>query len=361
MAFDLSLAQVESEMGKTFAPVWLICSPSSSGGETTTVEAKKMHRSYRLAEKQDANLDNEAQEEPEAKKSRWDNRIATMDNETMVEVLKFLNYCQLAKSSQISKGFRDIIQTHRHKLALLYVKNICMRRRFNLEPATIKIFNKELSSKEYCAWVVCNNYPTHIPPRGQVYMEESIPYYDKCHLKVYELRADADYKDPEDIFCAQIIFARKEVNNETWPLFQHFIRLLTDPFIYICSMELVSQNDVFNLLVATIDRNNRGRLQCEKFKFTFESSYLKFFTWIKNHVRCDSFRIDASRSPNCYKQLLDLFSTGSQCTSEIEMYWFSSKAFIIGLVQKFMGLKNWDESHIVHLIRCDVKNRLRKH
>ncbi|KAI1694688.1 hypothetical protein DdX_19983 [Ditylenchus destructor] len=44
-----------------------------------------------------------------------------MDNGTMVEAFKFLNYYQLATSSLVTKRFRDLIRTHRHKLALLHI------------------------------------------------------------------------------------------------------------------------------------------------------------------------------------------------------------------------------------------------
>ncbi|KAI1696945.1 hypothetical protein DdX_18792 [Ditylenchus destructor] len=35
-----------------------------------------------------------------------------------------------------------------------------------------------------------------------------------------------------------VFYARAELNDDNWPLFQHFVRLITDPFIYIDSMEL---------------------------------------------------------------------------------------------------------------------------
>ncbi|KAI1693839.1 hypothetical protein Ddc_22513 [Ditylenchus destructor] len=87
-----------------------------------------MRRSARLAGKQ-TNSEKEAQKEPKAKKSRSDNRmpnIVALDNGTMVEAFKFLNYCQLATSSHVSKRFWNLIRTHRHKLALLDVNEISM-------------------------------------------------------------------------------------------------------------------------------------------------------------------------------------------------------------------------------------------
>ncbi|KAI1696001.1 hypothetical protein DdX_19270 [Ditylenchus destructor] len=49
-----------------------------------------------------------------------------MDNGTMVEALKYLNYCQLANCSFISKRFCDMIRAHGHKLALRYVDSMYM-------------------------------------------------------------------------------------------------------------------------------------------------------------------------------------------------------------------------------------------
>ncbi|KAI1695228.1 hypothetical protein DdX_19699 [Ditylenchus destructor] len=98
--------------------------------ETTTIEANKMHRFTRATEKQEAKVENEAREEPKAKKSRLADRISTvakLDNGTMVEAFKYLNYCQLAKNSLVSMRFRNVIQTHRHKLAVLYVDSIRMK------------------------------------------------------------------------------------------------------------------------------------------------------------------------------------------------------------------------------------------
>ncbi|KAI1697034.1 hypothetical protein DdX_18743 [Ditylenchus destructor] len=53
--------------------------------------------------------------------------IAAMDNGTMVEAFKFLNYYQLAKNSLVSKRYWNLIRTHRHKLALLDVNYIDMK------------------------------------------------------------------------------------------------------------------------------------------------------------------------------------------------------------------------------------------
>ncbi|KAI1695578.1 hypothetical protein DdX_19516 [Ditylenchus destructor] len=272
--------------------------------------------------------------------------IANMDNGTMVEAFKHLNYCQLAKNSLVSKRFRNVIETHRHKLALLCVDNIDMGRIYDVDPAVIKLFNKELSSEEYNEWVVRNNYSKQISPICQAAGDR----------RAYELNAYGDYKDPNQK-STQVFHARvKELNHETWPLFQHFVRLITDPFIRIRYLRLIPQADVLKLLSATIDRSNRGHLQCETLNFNFEGDVQESFSCIKDHVRCATFHIAGSRSsPDHDKQLLDFFATGSHCTSEIFVtYDHISKAVIIDFVQKFMDLKSRDDSQLVESIQGRV-------
>ncbi|KAI1691272.1 hypothetical protein DdX_21981 [Ditylenchus destructor] len=94
--------------------------------------------------------------------------VFAMDNGTMVESFKFLNYYQLAKNSLVSKRFWNLIRTHRHKLALLNVAKISMDSYVaNQSPAYIEMFNKKLSSEEYNKWIVRNGYSKHIPLEGQ--------------------------------------------------------------------------------------------------------------------------------------------------------------------------------------------------
>ncbi|KAI1692934.1 hypothetical protein Ddc_23246 [Ditylenchus destructor] len=113
-----------------------------------------------------------------------------MDNGTMVEAFKYLNYCQLAKNSLVSKRFRDLIQTHRHSLALLYVDEISM---YSAQsgPDAINVFGKELSPEAYNEWVIRNSYSKQIPIESQVASEEST----QSITNGYGLAAYACYKD----------------------------------------------------------------------------------------------------------------------------------------------------------------------
>ncbi|KAI1696570.1 hypothetical protein Ddc_20289 [Ditylenchus destructor] len=310
-----------------------------------------MRRSARLSEKQ-AKPANEAQREPRAKKKRSNGRIskiATLDNGTMVEILKYLNYCQLAKNSLISKKFLNLICTHRHKLALLYVDSLVMS---NLDSGSylIEIFDQKLSPKEYDEWVIRNGYSKQIPLEGQVVRKQNAQYDSR---KVYGLSANAAYNGSMNVFYAQT-----RLNHKNWPLFQHFVRLLMDPFIYIRSLKLISQRDVLNLLAGATDPDH-SRLRCEKLKLDLEGNVPKFISWIKDNVRCVEFRMIGYRISNYDEELLDLFMSGAHCTSTISMNYSIggvSTKIVVDLVQKFMDLKSSDECQMVESIRAVTRS-----
>ncbi|KAI1703671.1 hypothetical protein Ddc_16458 [Ditylenchus destructor] len=281
----------------------------------------------RLTEKQ-AKFENEAQMDPSAKKNRLYKRmtnIAALDNGTIVEAFKYLNYCRLARTSLVSKRFSNLIRTHRHKLALLYVCRIGMND-CNQDPTDIKIFKKTLSPEEYNNWVIHNGYSKQIPPETQIAGKQITGY----GRKVYQLHAVVDYYykgkdifrildtvntdlsatflewpemygnpfkipgviDPISLFrrAFEVFDANKELSHENWPVFQHFFRLLTDPFIFICSMGLPRQNYSLNLLAGAINPNC-GRIQCQLISVDLEDNMHNFINWIKGHVHCDCFSI----------------------------------------------------------------------
>ncbi|KAI1705309.1 hypothetical protein Ddc_15779 [Ditylenchus destructor] len=211
----------------------------------------------------------------------------SLDNDTTVEVFKYLNYCQLAKTSLVSKRFSDLIRTHRHKLALLYVESIGMSKD-NYDPAAIKNFDQELSPEAYNEWVIRNDYSKQIPLETQIARIQST----HCDRKVYRLHADADYHytDSNPSFKEKSVFSASiELSHENWPVFQHFIRLLTDPFIHIRSLGLPYQNDALNLLAGAVNQD-RGRLQCRLLGVSLQHNMQDRISWIKEHVFC-SFKI----------------------------------------------------------------------
>ncbi|KAI1697327.1 hypothetical protein Ddc_19783 [Ditylenchus destructor] len=291
-----------------------------------------------------------------------------MDDDTAIEVFKYLDYCQLAKKCLVSKEFRDVIQTHRHKLALLYV-DIGMKPTFYENPAGIKIFNKELSAQEYNAWVIRNQYSKQVPCEGQVGMIKSLQNMAFTLTSrftkrdIYEFSANARYKDPNN--CrpnsrANVFFVRSNLNHGNWPLFEHFVRLLTDPFVYIRFLEVTPQNDVFKLLMRwLIDSDGSRRLQCKNVKFHLDDNDQEFLPWIKNNVLCnDMFHIYSRRDmTHCDEELLDFFLTGALCTQKITLLSYDISKVIVDLVQKFMDLKKCDDYQVVEFIKCHIPEK----
>ncbi|KAI1699635.1 serpentine type 7TM GPCR chemoreceptor srd domain-containing protein [Ditylenchus destructor] len=155
-----------------------------------------------------------------------------MDNDTLVEAFKYLNYSHLATNCQ------------EHVCAGHY-------------PTVM--FDKELSPEEYKEWVIRNGYLEHIPLESQVVGEQSAHDERIC----YQLIAETIHREsdsPPINITTSVFLARLELSHENWPVFQHFVRLLTDPFIYINNLELVPQIDVLNLLAGAI-KSDRNRLQ----------------------------------------------------------------------------------------------------
>ncbi|KAI1716874.1 hypothetical protein Ddc_10250 [Ditylenchus destructor] len=324
-----------------------------------------MRRSAEQTEKQ-AKYENEAPGEPKAKKIRLADstpNIATLDNGTMVEVYKYLDYCGLAKNSLVSKRFRNLIQTHRHKFALLYVDHIEMEC-VTMPPTAVKVFDKWLSFEEYNEWAVRNGYLLQVSLESQA-GEEQNALQRTFDRKVYQLNACADYNDPTHRRIdtkTSIFFARAELNHEYWPSFQHFVRFLTAPFVCIRHIMLTSQNDVLNLLTGAMNPEHE-RIQCRKLTVYLEDNTQKLISWIKNHVSCyefvqimDNRRHDSTS--NYDKELLDLFATGNRCTSAITIVINDLSTVLADFVQKFIDLKTCDENQMVESIQGNATGRV---
>ncbi|KAI1694346.1 hypothetical protein Ddc_22184 [Ditylenchus destructor] len=291
----------------------------------------------RLPEKQ-AKFENETQMEPNAQKSRSDNRItniAALDNDTIVEAFKYLNYCRLAKTSLVSKRFSNLIRTHRHKLARIYVDSIGMTE-YNSDRSDIKIFNKTLSPEEYNNWVIHNCYSKQIPLETQIAGKQS-----------------TQNKHSKPSYTIQKVFdARTELNHENWPVFQHYFRVLTDPFVYIRCLRLPVENDGFHLLAGEFNPDC-GRIQCQLLMVILEDNMQNRLNWIKGHVQCYQIFINNPDGSNCDpEELLDLFMTGANCASEIKVNNYNIAKVIFEFVQKFMDLKSGDEDKVVGFIEC---------
>ncbi|KAI1697352.1 hypothetical protein Ddc_19773 [Ditylenchus destructor] len=272
-----------------------------------------------------------------------------MDNGTMVEVFKYMNYCQLAKNSLTSKRFRDLIQTHRHSFALLCVDYIHMRRIDNTHPLYIKMFDKELSAKAYSEWIRHNRYPKHIPFEIQIAAKKSSRKLKLHHLSAWRTSANK---------VNTVFNARADLDHQNWPLFQHFVRLLTDPFVYFRRLNLTPHNELLTFLAGAINRDP-GRIQCETLFYSLDDNIQKFITWTKSNVLCDTFNIHCSRpmplsDEELLEVMLDFFLSGACCTSKIGIVYPEPSKVIFAFVQKFLDLKSYDECQVVKSIKCNV-------
>ncbi|KAI1694080.1 hypothetical protein DdX_20304 [Ditylenchus destructor] len=202
---------------------------------------------------------------------------------------------------------------------------------YKRHPAGIRIFDSWLSPKEYNKWVNRYSYSKQISLACQVGQEKSRKY----ERKVYMLWADAVYTDPNRSYeTNSAFFAHTKLNHESWPLFQHFVRLLTDPFVCIRSLELTPQNDLLNMLAGAVNQDC-GRLQCKQLTFHPQGYVQKFMSWIKDHMLCNKLRICDCSDSNYDQELLDLFMTGANCTSEISVKLYDLTNIIFDFVQEF--------------------------
>ncbi|KAI1702044.1 hypothetical protein DdX_15727 [Ditylenchus destructor] len=315
------------------------------------VGEKKMHRFAQLFEKL-AKPSDEAQREPGAKKKRSDGRtttIATLDDDTMVEVFKHMNYCQLAKKGLVSKRYRDLIRTNRHRLALLYVDTLVLSD-YRTRPSVTRVFNQKLSPEAYNEWVSLNGYSKQIPIEGQVVGMQNA----QDDRRVYLLNADYNGPNSGQYSDTNLFYASTKLSHENWPVFQHFVRLLLDPIVYIRRIELIPQSDVLNLMAGAFNQDS-NRLQCKTLKLNFEGNVQTFIGWIKSHVSCDEIIIHVWSRLEYEEELFDLFVTGANCTSGISFVESSHTKVVVGFVKKFMDLKRSDECRVVESVRGEIK------
>ncbi|KAI1702486.1 hypothetical protein Ddc_17051 [Ditylenchus destructor] len=296
--------------------------------------------------------------------------IPAIDNETLVEAYKYLKYSDLATNCLVSKRFSNLIRTHRHKLALLNVDRISME--ICYDPDDNKtldkfVFDKKLTPEEYNDWVIRNGYSKHIPFESQVVGKRC-----KQYRSIYKLSAVC-YKDKSSCQSSgstTVFHARTKFKHKNWPLFQHFVRLLTDPFIYICRMELAPQIDVFNLLAGAI-KPDRGRLQCEKLTFDLDDHVQKFDGWIEDNVRCSKLLIYKCSMyiylgilnfdiANYGKALIKFHASGAHCTPKIALLYYDLSDVVGVLLKKFMDHKISDVCQMVESIRGRVSKSTAK-
>ncbi|KAI1699998.1 hypothetical protein DdX_16982 [Ditylenchus destructor] len=271
-----------------------------------------------------------------------------MDNGTMIESFKFLNYYQLATGSLVSKRFRNLIRTHRHKLALLDVNEIYMFCYVDYPEHSITMFNKELSPKEYNKLIARNGYSKQVPLGGRIAGKEN-------GYITFTLRANVCQNPNNCHDIATTVFnSQVELKNENWPMFQHSMRILMDPFIYIRSLTFYSPN-VLGFLAGAMN-SDHDRLRCKQLVIDLNDDTKKYVVWIKDHIRCNEFKIHGDGGSKCDEELIDFIMTGAPCTSAIKIKNYVLSKVLIDFMQKFTGLRNSDEHQMVESILSDFKN-----
>ncbi|KAI1692809.1 hypothetical protein DdX_21029 [Ditylenchus destructor] len=198
-----------------------------------------------------------------------------------------MNYCQLAKNSLVSKRFRDLIQTHRHSLALLYVNEISMDT-VPFIPAVINIFDKELSSEAYNEWVIRHNYSKQVPRVCLIARAQGTQHIPSS----YRFRAYAIYTDA----------SHRGWNDRTLHS--------TDPFIHIGCVALTHRNDALTTLSGAVNPD-RGHVRCKELVFHLRGNTWKSVIWIKKHVRCNQVSVYGDTDSKHDETVLDFLLTGA--------------------------------------------------
>ncbi|KAI1715855.1 hypothetical protein Ddc_10772 [Ditylenchus destructor] len=291
--------------------------------------------------------------------------IDALDNYIMVKVFKYLDYCDLAKSSRVSKRFRDIIRANRKSLARLYVDRI----QVTFEPGrhstfAVQTFNQKLSYHAYNEWVLRNQCSNQSQFDVQVAENQNVKYgVETNYLLVYSLIAEVNYKYPNNGDTTTVFDARVPLvlSHKNLLLNLHFIRLIADPNIYINHLQLCLQNDVLSLLSQAIGNQNRNRLRCEKLTVILNGNTQNIINWVNNHVCCNELNIGRDYStpdkPWKYydKLILDLCLNGAHITSALNFSSYDFSNVVVNFVQKFIDLKEADQYQVVQSIRSCVK------
>ncbi|KAI1702394.1 MIZ/SP-RING zinc finger domain-containing protein [Ditylenchus destructor] len=294
--------------------------------------------------------------------------INSLDIYTMLKVFKYLDYCELAKSSRVSKKFYNIIRAHRKSLARLTVESVIMTMKTSCRSTFfLQTFNKLLSPSAYKEWILRNQYLDQVQFYAQFAGEQIIEYDDKMdqrYLKEYKgihfFTAEVNYKYPNFGDNTKVFHARIPLQHihKNVALLQHFVRLLTDPNIYINYLQLDPQNDVLTLLDKTIGNRDRNRLHCKVLEVYPNVDIYPFtpnlISWAKNNVCCNELNIEYHFGDHLTRthdqMLLDLFMNGSHMTSAINTFIYDLSNVVVDFVQNFMDLQQSDDHQIVQHI-----------
>ncbi|KAI1710375.1 RNA recognition motif domain-containing protein [Ditylenchus destructor] len=230
------------------------------------------------------------------------NRLSAMDNEVLLDTFKFLRYSQLAKSCHVSKNFRDFIRIHRHSLARLRVRRMHMGYNGNALqiPSSgrddVEVFDTPLNRDDYDSWVLRNGYSKRDPFLDQYTGNPKDRYHIRYCLVAWTYPPSFQEEDEPNIY-GMVVFSQRifvfratpELNQENFPLFQHFFNLLSDPFILVEELELIPpENQVWKHLLETTPQilNSAGVKRIQRYRVSLfpEGNNQDCLRWLKTCV-----------------------------------------------------------------------------
>ncbi|KAI1710942.1 hypothetical protein Ddc_13140 [Ditylenchus destructor] len=219
-----------------------------------------------------------------------------MNNVILLETFKFLRYSQVAKSSLVSKKFRDFICIHRQSLARLRVRRMHMQTSKYSERDDVELFNTPLNRDDYDTWVSRYGYSKRDPFLDQDTGNPKARYHIRYSLLAWTFPSSFQEEEPPNIYGNNIFsprisvfFATPELNQDNWPLFQHFFNLLNDPFIFIEELELTPpENQVWKLLIDSTPQIQKSagikRIQRYRVSLFPEGNNQECLRWLKTGV-----------------------------------------------------------------------------
>ncbi|KAI1706611.1 hypothetical protein Ddc_15192 [Ditylenchus destructor] len=294
-----------------------------------------------------------------------------VDDHTLEQTFKFLGYFQLAKSSLVSRRFSRVIQSNRSRLAKLRVKKLLMDRRIRIHQNFITVCDVEFNPNEYREWAYPYGYTkgyrfdSPVVAVTAAYDSRS-PERREQHHSFIRLQALA-YEDSNTLVTVFSAVTSTKLSYDNWPLYQHFIRLLNDPFAYFERLTLISfQNFAWNALVENYGSRNRS-VTCKYAKILLEDDSKDFLVWIKQNVVSEDLSLRRYET-STYDQddTVSFLSTGQKCASSVvlrdEVY---NGEHLIGaiydLIEKFLDLETSIQCQMISSINfrhiCNLSER----
>ncbi|KAI1692016.1 hypothetical protein DdX_21492 [Ditylenchus destructor] len=277
--------------------------------------------------------------------------------DVMIDSLRFLNYCDLAKASLISKKLSEFIQTHRSSLPFLRVKEMLMEYHEEQLPdrysrksfSTITLFGVKNFDLDHKDWIKSNGYSATFEfehkqsppePSNRISLHAAARFHESGSC----IKEDSA---PLTVVFSTFVkpnFHRIDCRRH-WPMLQHFVRLLSDPFVYFERIQLVSlRNELWKPLVKNL-KLTLTRTLCNDAEVCVENNAGEFLNWMKNYLRCSHLSLRSTGSPN--DELAAFLLSGSTCTPLAVISGTYNKELEHNLVARFLTLKQIDRDQVI--------------